>query len=70
MRTKDAINWAGGTQQKLADKLGCSQSVVAEWGEHPTAARQLQIQVLSLGRLRAEDWALRMKKPPEQTESA
>lgn len=66
MKTHEAIKWAGGTQQMLANKLECSQSVVAEWGEYPTAARQLQIQVLSLGHLRAEEWAVRMKKPPEQ----
>lgn len=66
MRTEDAITWAGGTQQKLADKLGCSQSVISEWGEYPTAARQLQIEILSLGHLRAEPWAMQMRKPQEK----
>lgn len=52
--TKDeAITWAG-TQVKLGAALGVSQGTVAGWGEYPPALRQLQIEALSAGALRAE----------------
>ena len=52
--TKDeAIKWAG-TQVKLGAALGVSQGTVAGWGENPPALRQLQIEALSAGVLRAE----------------
>jgi DNA-binding transcriptional regulator YdaS (Cro superfamily) len=62
MRTEEAISWAGGTQQKLADKLGCSQSSVSEWGDFPPDGRQLQIELLSRGRLRAEPNVFKRRK--------
>lgn len=54
MTTDDAIRWAGGTQTALADALGISQPSVANWGERPPAFRQLQIELLSNGELKAD----------------
>lgn len=53
MTKQEAIDFFG-TQQKVADALGIKQSSVAEWGEHPPEARQLQIHRLTAGKLRAE----------------
>ena len=53
--TKDeAIKWAG-TQVELAKRLGLSsQGTVAGWGAFPPALRQLQIESLTRGELKAE----------------
>lgn len=65
MKTKDAIKFAG-TQVRLAEMLGTRQSTIASWGEYPPDARQLQIERVTLGALRAEsdclDRVLRIKK--------
>jgi hypothetical protein len=53
--TKDQAVEAFGTQVKLADALGIkSQGSVAAWGKYPPPFRQLQIEALTGGRLRAE----------------
>lgn len=53
--TKDqAVEWAG-TQVKLAERLGLkSQGSIAGWGDYPPELRQLQIEGLSGGALKAE----------------
>lgn len=53
--TKDeAIKWAG-TQVELAKRLGLnSQGTIAGWGQFPPALRQLQLESLTRGELRAE----------------
>lgn len=43
-----------GSQHALAKKLGLAQSSIAEWGEYPPALRQLQIERVTKGKLRAE----------------
>lgn len=53
MNKADAIAWAGGTQAQLAEKLGMTQGSVSLWGESPPPLRQLQIERLSDGALRA-----------------
>jgi hypothetical protein len=53
MTTEQAIKHYR-TQQGVADALGIAQSTVAEWGEYPPPLRQLQLQTVSRGRLRAE----------------
>lgn len=53
MTTEQAISHYR-TQQRLATALGISQSAVAEWGEYPPALRQIQIEKLTRGRLRAQ----------------
>jgi hypothetical protein len=55
MTTDEALKWAGGTQGALAAKLGISQPSVSGWGDRPPALRQLQLEVLSAGALRADE---------------
>ena len=53
--TKDeAIAAVGGTQSQLAAALGITQGSVALWGTYPPPLRQLQIEVITAGALRAE----------------
>ena len=59
--TKDAAIKHYGTQQKLADALGMSQASVSEWGEYPPALRQLQLQQITRGKLKAEPGLLAVK---------
>jgi hypothetical protein len=65
MKTTDAIRWGGGTQVLLAQRLGMRQSSISAWGEFPPALRQLQIEHLSDGRLRAEPECLQANGVPE-----
>ena len=53
MNKADAIAWAGGTQALLAEKLGITQGSVSLWGEPIPPLRQLQIERLSGGALKA-----------------
>jgi len=43
-----------GTQAAAAAALGMAQSGVASWGEYPPEARQLLIERVTLGALKAE----------------
>lgn len=62
--TKDeAIKGLGGTQAALAEKLGMTQGSVALWGKYPPPLRQIQIERLSGGVLKAEPWAWEGKAP-------
>ena len=60
MTTSDVIRHYG-TQQKVADALGIRQGSVSGWGEYPPALRQLQLQRLTNGRLKAEPGILNVK---------
>jgi DNA-binding transcriptional regulator YdaS (Cro superfamily) len=62
MKTKEAIEWGGGTEQALAVVLGITQPAVNQWGEYPPDEQQLRIQLKSGGALVAESWALDPKK--------
>ena len=53
MKTIDVFQHFG-TQQAAADALGMAQSGVASWGEYPPDARQLLIERVTLGALKAE----------------
>ena len=53
MTKDDAVAWAGGTQTKLAERLGIKQSSISLWGERPPYLRQVQIELLSAGALKA-----------------
>ena len=53
MTKKDAIKRFS-TQARLAEALGMSQGSVSLWGQFPPALRQLQIEVLTGGELKAE----------------
>jgi len=53
--TKDEAIAAFGTQMKLREALGMkSQGSISLWGEYPPPLRQLQIEALTGGKLRAE----------------
>ncbi len=52
--TKDEAIAAFGTQVRLAEALGMSQGSVSLWREYPPPLRQLQIEALTGGKLRAE----------------
>ena len=43
-----------GTQVAVGQALGINQSSVAEWGKYPPDLRQLQIEFLTGGKLKAE----------------
>lgn len=53
MTKHDAIAWAGGTQALLAEKLGVTQGSVSLWGDRIPPLRQLQLERLSGGELKA-----------------
>jgi hypothetical protein len=54
MKKIEAINHFG-TQERLAEALLVAQSTISgSWGEYPPDARQLQIERITLGALRAE----------------
>lgn len=57
MLTQTAIEHFG-SQTALAAALGIGQSSVAEWGKHPPPLRQMQIEYVSGGRLKAEKYVL------------
>jgi len=52
--TKDDVLKHFGSQQKVAEALGITQPSVANWDRHPPPLRQLQIEALTAGELRAE----------------
>lgn len=52
--TKDDAVAKFGTQMALAKALGMSQGSISLWGEYPPPIRQLQIEALTAGELRAE----------------
>ena len=60
--TKDEAIKHYGTQQKLAQALGIRQGTVSGWGTYPPAIRQLQIQQITRGRLKAEPGLLTVKR--------
>lgn len=60
MTTVDAVRHFG-TQQKLADALGIKQSSVGEWKAYPPKLRQLQLQQITKGRLKAEPGLLSVR---------
>lgn len=53
MRTADVLEHFK-TQKAVAQALGIKQPSVALWGEYPPDARQLQIQKVTRGKLKAE----------------
>ena len=52
--TKDQAVQHFGTQVLLAQALGMSQGSVSLWGEFPPALRQLQLEAVTGGALKAE----------------
>ena len=57
MRTQEVIEFFG-SQTEAARKLGIKQPSVAAWDEFPPHDRQMQIQAVTGGKLRAEPDAI------------
>lgn len=55
MLTSDVVTHFG-TQVAVGEALGINQSSVAEWGDYPPELRQLQIEAITRGKLKAELW--------------
>lgn len=60
MKTSDVIAFFE-SQEKAAVRLSISQSAVAQWGEYPPALRQIQIEALTGGKLKAEPDCIKPK---------
>lgn len=70
MRKEEAINHYG-SQSALARALGIAQASVAGWSDYPPDARQLQIQKLTRGKLKAEPGCLdRLLNPTPKAKAA
>lgn len=57
MRTQEVIEFFG-SQSEAARRLGIKQPSIANWDEYPPHDRQLQIQAVTGGALRAEPEAV------------
>lgn len=57
MKTSEVLEHYG-SQTAVAEALGIRQPSVANWDEFPPAKRQLQIQIATGGKLRAEPSAI------------
>ena len=53
MKTSEAIHHYG-SNVALTAALGLSAGAISQWGEYPPNARQLQIERITLGALKAE----------------
>lgn len=57
MKTNEAIKHFG-SQVRLGEVLEISQASVSKWGEFPPDSRQLQIERITVGALKAEPGCL------------
>ena len=66
--TTDEVTAYYGSKSAIARALSIKQPSVSNWGEYPPADRQMQLQILTGGKLRAEPCAmdefLGIKKQP------
>lgn len=69
MKTQTAIDFYG-SNVALTAALGLSSGAVSQWGEYPPNARQLQIEKLTLGALKAEPHCMDRLLGLTQTEKA
>lgn len=53
MKTEQALKHFGGNT-KLTELLGLSSGAISQWGEYPPPLRQVQIEALSGGALKAD----------------
>ena len=53
MKTSDVVQFFG-TQCKAAEALGMAQSSIASWGDSPPDARQLLVERVTNGQLKAD----------------
>lgn len=68
MKTVDALNYFGGNTA-LTSILGLSSGAISQWGDFPPDLRQLQIEKLSRGVLKAESY-LTPKRPKNGCEKS
>jgi DNA-binding transcriptional regulator YdaS (Cro superfamily) len=68
MKTQDAIDFFG-SNSVLTELLGLSTGAISQWGESPPDLRQLQIESLSGGVLKA-DKAILPRKTRKPTHKA
>ena len=54
MKTKDAVDYFGGSKTELANALGVDRSAITLWGEDVPRLRQYQIEILTKGALKAD----------------
>ena len=54
MRTEEAVEHFGGVQAELARALGVTRSAVSQWGDFPPDDKQLELQQITNGGLKAE----------------
>lgn len=59
MTTREALEHYGGDARALAHVLGIWHSAIYQWDIHPPALRQLQLEHLTNGELKAEPEILR-----------
>jgi len=64
MKKKDAILYFG-TATKLGKAVGICRSAVSVWGEYPPQIRQIQIEKITGGFLKAEPGCI-IEETPEQ----
>lgn len=66
MKTQHAIDLAG-SPKELADLLGITPSAVSQWGDEVPPARQLQLQQITKGKLKADPDCLELLLKPRRT---
>lgn len=59
MTTQEALDHYGGDVRALAHVLGIWHTAIYQWDMHPPALRQLQLEHLTRGELKAEPGVLR-----------
>jgi hypothetical protein len=66
MKTSEVFAFYGDNKSAVARALGIDQSSVYDWGEFPPGGRQLQLEKVTDGQLKAEPNC--MKRPSEAKE--
>ena len=69
MKTSEAIDFFG-SKAAVAAALGLKTPSVYEWGEFPPQLRQIQLEMLSNGKLKADAACLPQAKPVPAAEQA
>lgn len=54
MTTQEALAYFDGNRTALARALGVRPPSLYDWGQHPPPLRQLQLERVTLGKLRAD----------------
>lgn len=62
MTTSEALKHYGGNVTALAAALGMHQSSFYSWGEYPPGGRQLQLESITDGKLKAEPGCMERKR--------